>query len=300
MKPKTDVKNQSTVIVQERYTLDSVTSKDGTIISYRQIGSGPGLVVLHGIMESAQSHTQLAETLADAFTVYLPDRRGRGNSGSYGNDYNIQKEVEDIDALVTKTGAQYIFGVSMGAVISLQAALTLPTIQKIALFDPPLIINGSLSTDFLARYNEEISQGDIISALVTSMQGSQMGPALFNSMPRWLLAFLTKMMVTSEDKKAKSGDVTMRMLAPTLRYDLQLAIEVDGKQERFKNIQNKVLLLGASNSPAYMKVALDTLEKILPQTERIEFIGLNHGASGNTNRGGQPKRVAQELRRFFT
>ena len=300
MKPETDGKNQSKEIAQEHYTNDSVTSKDGTIIGYRQIGRGSGLVVLHGIMESAQSHTQLAETLADSFTVYLPDRRGRGNSGSYGSDYNIQKEVEDIDALLTKTGAQYIFGVSMGAVISLQAALTLPAIQKIALFDPPLIINGSVPTDFLARYNEEISQGDIISALVTSMQGSQMGPPIFNFMPRWLLAFLTKMMVTSEDKNAKSGDVTMRMLAPTLRYDLQLAIEIDGKQESFKNIQNKVLLLGASNSPAYMKVALDALEKILPQTERIEFIGLNHGASGNTNRGGQPKRVAQELRRFFS
>jgi pimeloyl-ACP methyl ester carboxylesterase len=299
MKPETDGKNQSKVIAQEHYTNDSVTSKDGTIIGYRQIGRGSGLVVLHGIMESSQSHTQLAEALADSFTVYLPDRRGRGNSGSYGNDYNIQKEVEDIDVLLTKTGAQYIFGVSMGAVISLQAALSLPAIQKIALFDPPLIINGSVSTDFLARYNEEISQGDIISALVTAMQGSQMGPPIFNSMPRWLLAFLTKMIVISEDKNAKSGDITMRMLAPTLRYDLQLAIEVDGKQESFKNIQNKVLLLGASNSPAYMKVALDALEKILPQSERIEFIGLNHGASGNTNRGGQPKRVAQELRRFF-
>ena len=299
MKPESDGKNQSKVIAQEHYTNDSATSKDGTIIGYRQIGRGSGLVVLHGIMESSQSHTQLAETLADSFAVYLPDRRGRGNSGSYGNDYNIQKEVEDIDALLTKTGAQYIFGVSMGAVISLQAALTLPAIQKIALFDPPLIINGSVPTDFLARYNQEISQGDIISALVTSMQGSQMGPPIFNSMPRWLLEFLTKMMVTSEDKNAKSGDITMRMLAPTLRYDLQLAIEVDGKQESFKNIQNKVLLLGASNSPAYMKVALDALEKILPQTERIEFVGLNHGASGNTNRGGQPKRVAQELRRFF-
>ena len=172
MKPKTDVKNLSTVIVQEHYTSDSVTSKDGTSISYRQIGRGSGLVVLHGIMESAQSHMQLAETLADSFTVYLPDRRGRGKSGSYGNDYHIHKEVEDIDALLTKTGAQYIFGVSMGAVISLQAALMLPSIHKIALFDPPLIINGSVPTDFVARYDEEIAKGDMVSALVTSMQGS--------------------------------------------------------------------------------------------------------------------------------
>ena len=67
----------------------------------------------------------------------------------------------------------------------------------------------------------------------------------------------------------------------------------------FRAIRAEVLLLGGSKSPAYLKVALDALEKVLPHVKRIEFSGLNHGASGNTDRGGQPERVAQELRRFF-
>ncbi|MBI5839835.1 MAG: alpha/beta hydrolase [Chloroflexi bacterium] len=299
MKAKTGVKDRSKEAAREHYISRSVISKDGTIIGYRQLGQGPGLVLLHGIMESAQNHMQLAEALADTFTVYLPDRRGRGMSGPHSEGYSIEKEVEDIAALLTKTGAHFVFGVSMGAVICLRAALTLPAIHKAAIFDPPLIINGSVSTDFVARYDEEIAQGDVVSALVTSMQGSQMGPPIFNIMPRWLLALLTKMMVTSEDKKAKSGDVTMRMLAPTLHYDLQLAVEMDGKQESFKAIRAEVLLLGTSNSPAYMKVALDELVKILPKAKRIAFAGLNHGASGNTDRGGQPERIAQELQLFF-
>jgi hypothetical protein len=61
-----------------------------------------------------------------------------------------------------------------------------------------------------------------------------------------------------------------------------------------------VLLLGGSKSPDYFKVALDGLEKVLQHVTRIEFPGLGHGGSGNTNRGGQPKRIAQEMRRFFT
>ena len=48
----------------ERYSTGSVVSKDGTIIGYRQLGHGPAVVVLHGAMESAQSHVQLAEALA--------------------------------------------------------------------------------------------------------------------------------------------------------------------------------------------------------------------------------------------
>jgi pimeloyl-ACP methyl ester carboxylesterase len=293
------VKNRLTVSTRENYTTGSVISKDGTTIGYRQMGRGRGVVVLHGMMESAQSHTQLAASLADRFTVYLPDRRGRGMSGTYGEGYHLHKEVEDLEALLAQTGAHYVFGVSMGAAISLQAAITLPAIRKLALFDPPLVIDGLPSTGFMRRYDQEIARGDVISALVTGMLGSQMGPPIFNSMPRWLLKLLTKLMVASEAKKARPGDVTMKMLAPTLHYEMQLADEMAGKQENFKMIRARVLLLGTSNSPAYMKRALPVLEKVLPHVQRIEFSGLDHGASGNTNRGGQPERVAQELRHFF-
>ena len=33
---------------KQKYTKGSVTSKDGTIIGYRQMGSGPGIILLHG------------------------------------------------------------------------------------------------------------------------------------------------------------------------------------------------------------------------------------------------------------
>jgi hypothetical protein len=91
----------------------------------------------------------------------------------------------------------------------------------------------------------------------------------------------------------------MRKLAPTLHYDFQLVAETEGKLENFGAIGAEVLLLGGSKSPAYLKVALDALEKVLPDAKRIELTGLGHGASGNTNRGGRPQLVAQELRRFF-
>ena len=42
------------------------------------------MVMLHGSMESSNSHLELARALADIATVYLPDRRGRGLSGPYG------------------------------------------------------------------------------------------------------------------------------------------------------------------------------------------------------------------------
>ena len=289
-----------TAAAAERYNTGSVVSKDGTTIGYRQLGRGPGLIVLHGAMESARSHMQFAEALAPSFTVYLPDRRGRGLSGPYRKDHSIETDVEDMAALLAKTGAHYVMGVSSGAIIWLQAALTLPAIRKAVIFEPPLPINGSLPTAFMHRYDTEIAQGEVAAALVSAMKGTQMGPPIFNVIPRTLLERLTTAMMASEEKRAGSQDVTMRMLAPTLHYDFQLATEVEGALERFKGIRAEVLLLGGSKSPAYLTAGLDALEKVLPRVTRVELPGLGHGAMGNTDRGGRPARAAQVLRQFFS
>jgi pimeloyl-ACP methyl ester carboxylesterase len=296
---KTLANDRSIVAGPSQYTTGSVVSRDGTTIGYRQLGQGPGLVMLHGAMESAQSHMQLAEALADIYTVYLPDRRGRGLSGPYGKGYGVQEDVEDLDALLTKTGAHFVFGVSSGAIISLQAALTLPAIHKAAIFEPPLMFSGSAPTRWLTRFDNEIAQGKVAAAMITGMKGAGMGPPMLNLIPRWLLERMTTMMMASEDKKASRDDVTMRMLAPTLHYDFQLVIEMDGALESFRALRAEVLLLGGTKSPAYLTRAVAALEKVLPHVTRVEFPGLGHEASGNTDRRGQPERVAQELRRFF-
>jgi pimeloyl-ACP methyl ester carboxylesterase len=299
MKSKTTGSGHSTAIVADQSMTASVTSKDGTTIGYRQIGYGPGLVILHGTAESSHSHMELAQALADTYTIYLPDRRGRGLSGTYGVGYGVTKEVEDLDAILTKTGAHYVFGVSVGAIVSLHAARTLPSIQKLAIFEPPFILNGSPSTAFLARYDGEIAEGNVPAALVTAMKGSEMGPAFFRAMPHWLMAPLTKRMIAREDRNAKAGDVTMRMLAPTLHYDFQLICESEGPLDRFKDIRADLLLLGGTKSPSYFQTSVETLSKVFPRARRITLRGLGHEASGNANQWGKPEQVARELRGFF-
>ncbi len=129
MKSKTGAKNQSIGAVQQHYTTDSVTSKDDTTIGYRQLGHGPGVVILHGSMSTGCNHLQLAELLADTFTVYLPDRRGFGLS-SYDKEHTLQNDVEDLEALLARTGTHNVLGVSAGNIISLKAALPLLDCQS--------------------------------------------------------------------------------------------------------------------------------------------------------------------------
>ena len=302
MATKTTASKHSPAAAQQ-YTTGFVTAPDGVTIGYRQLGHGPGVVLLHGAMESAQSHMQLATALADAFTVYVPDRRGRGLSGPYNKEYSIQSDVADMDALLAKTGAHNVFGVSSGADIWLEAALSLPAIQKAALYEPAIFSDASEPQAFLTRFDREMVQRKVAAAMVTAMKGAQMGPPIFNAMPRWLMESLTNSMMKGEKKKAKTGDITMATLAPTLHYDFALVTAMSGHFQDFKKISAEVLLLGGSKSPAYLKNALRALEKVLPHVAgRIEFPGLDHGGSSdvsNTNRNGNPELVGRELRRFF-
>jgi pimeloyl-ACP methyl ester carboxylesterase len=129
----------------------TVSSRDGTTIGYRRFGTGPGVILLHGGMQSGQSFTKLAAALSGVFTVYLPDRRGRGMSGPFTDDHGIATEVEDLQALLRATGARNVFGLSAGAVIALQTALSGPEITRLALYEPPLSFDGVSSTRWVAR-----------------------------------------------------------------------------------------------------------------------------------------------------
>ncbi|MFC4534538.1 alpha/beta fold hydrolase [Sphaerisporangium dianthi] len=281
-------------------TTGSVTSADGTTIGYRRLGRGPGLVLIHGAMESSISHIELAEALAPDFTCYLPDRRGRGLSGPHREGHCLRTEVEDIGALLAETGARDLFGVSAGGIIALRTALTVPTVRRAVIFDPPLSVNGSPSTAWLGRHERELAEGDVAAALVTGMKGTQMGPRVFDYVPRRLLEALTAMAMAREDKNAGPDDVPFRALAPTLRHDVRLVIEQSGDLEAVKAMRAEILLLVGGTSPAYMRVAVDALARVLPDAERAELAGLGHSASGNAAQRGRPERVAEVIRRFLT
>ncbi len=288
--------NQSTAPVGAPYTTVYVTSRDGTTIGYRQLGHGPGVIILHGSMSIGYYHLQLAKALADAFTVYVPDRRGFGLSGPFSKDDSIQKDVEDLEALLAKTGTHNVFGVSAGGIICLKAALSLPAIYKLAIYEPPLFTNSVAPSAMMTRFDEEMAQGKVAAALTTAMKGAPLMSDMFSAMPRWLVEFMTNKMMSFKP----SGDyASFRELAPTLHHDGRVIIEMSGQQETLSVIRAEVLLLGGSKSTAFLKAGLDSVAKVLPHARRVEFPGLNHGSSWNSDLRGKPEAVAQELRRFF-
>ncbi|MDP9320917.1 MAG: hypothetical protein M3P16_07460 [Chloroflexota bacterium] len=156
----------------------------------------------------------------------------------------------------------------------------------------------------MRRFDDEIAQGKVAAALITGMKAARLGPPILDLIPRWLLERMTGNMLAAEDRKAAPGDVTVRMLAPTLHYDFQLVLQSQDVLERVGDIRADLLLLGGTKSPAYLTASVDALERVLPRAERVELARLGHAASGNTDdpmtgKGADPERVARELRRFF-
>ena len=280
----------------------SVTSADGTRIGYLKAGHGPAVIVLHGSMESARSHLQLASALAGSFTVYLPDRRGRGMSGPYPADYGIRTELDDLAAVMAEAGADKVFGVSASGLVALEAARVSPQIRQVAVYEPALLAKDTRHTGWLPRFDREMADGKVAAALITSMFGLELAPPAMKLMPRRLLEALTAMMMRGEDKKAEGGVGVMRALAPTLHYEGALLAEMAGTLDTFAGVEAEVLLLGGSKGLAFLKPALDDLERTLPHCRRAELAGLDHGGSADVssaNRAGQPDVVAAELRAFF-
>ncbi|MEU8106776.1 alpha/beta hydrolase [Nonomuraea muscovyensis] len=287
-------------MTDSRTSTGRVTSEDGTGIAYRVIGRGPGVVLLHGAMQSGAGLVELARSLAGSFTCYLPDRRGRGTSGPYGADHRLHKDVEDLDALLTATGARDVVGISSGAIIALRAALARPGLRRLVAFEPPLDIGGSNPTGWLDRFDREIAAGRVAAALVTGMRATRMGPAAFRALPRWLLERLTTTFIARQEREGAGEEPTFRELAPTLHHDARMVAETADDVGAFRQVRAEVLLLGGSRSPAYLKKALTALEEVLPGARRAELAGLGHAAANNTAAGGRPERVAEEVRRFLT
>jgi pimeloyl-ACP methyl ester carboxylesterase len=98
--------------------VDKVRSKDGTAIAFDRVGEGPPIILVVGAFNDRATGAPLAAALQDHFTVITYDRRGRGDSGDTP-PYAVEREVEDIEALVEEAGGSAsVFGYSSGAVLS--------------------------------------------------------------------------------------------------------------------------------------------------------------------------------------
>jgi pimeloyl-ACP methyl ester carboxylesterase len=199
-----------------------------------------------------------------------------------------------MSAVVGVTGAANIFGLSSGAIVTLQTALNEPAIENVILYEPPIPVGGYDPTRWVGQYNKEIAQGKFGAALLTVADGTN-GPTLLTRL-RFITAPLLNFAIRADMKNVKGDDVSLKDLILTMRYDPQAVVQSTGLIERANELRANVLLLGGSKSPGYLKMALDALQATLPQVTRLKLEGVGHLSADN---GGRPRLVAQELKKFL-
>ncbi len=122
--------------------MQSVTSSDGTPIAFDRLGAGPPVVVVGGQLCDRALTRPTAERLAEHFTVFNYDRRGRGDSGDT-QPYAVEREIEDLEALIAEAGGTAsVYGHSSGAGLALHAAAHGLPISKLVLHEPPYVPDG--------------------------------------------------------------------------------------------------------------------------------------------------------------
>ncbi|MEU4395337.1 alpha/beta hydrolase [Kribbella sp. NPDC023855] len=123
--------------------MEKVISADGTSIAYDRLGDGPAVVLVCGGSVDRMSNAPLAALLAQNFTVYNYDRRGRGDSDD-AEVYAVEREFEDLDAILAVAGGSaHVYGTSSGAALALLATAAGRPVNRLALWEPPYFLEGA-------------------------------------------------------------------------------------------------------------------------------------------------------------
>ena len=256
--------------------MDTATSRDGTTIAFDRSGDGPPVILVCGQSTTRSSNAALAALLAPDFTVLNYDRRGRGDSGDT-RPYAVQREVEDIDALIGEAGGSAsVFGVSSGAALALEAAASGLAIDKLALWEPPFDAEEGRRPprDLAQRYEEMIAEGrrgDVIEYFMANVVG----------LPPEFVAHA----------KTQPSWQRQEAIAHTFVYDTIVMGDGLLPVERAAAVAAPTLALAGGESFPFMRETAQKLADVMPDARARILEGQTHA--------GDPAALAPALGEFF-
>jgi pimeloyl-ACP methyl ester carboxylesterase len=263
--------------------MNTVVSKDGTTIAFDRYGYGRPLILVDGALcyRASGPNGPLASLLQKDFTVYTYDRRGRGESGNT-SPYAVEREIEDLGAMITEAGGSaYVYGISSGAGLALEAANSGLNIKKLALYEAPFVVDHSrppVPRDFQLQLENLIEQGNRAGAVRLFMTKGVRVPA----------AFVAMMRLTPAWPKLKG-------VAHTLPYD----IAVVGPYQHGTPLPSRhwsattmpTLVVAGGKSPTWMQNGMESLAHVIPGARHMTLPGQTHLV--------KPEALAPMLVEFF-
>jgi pimeloyl-ACP methyl ester carboxylesterase len=253
-----------------------VDAPDGTRIACQVSGQGPPLVLVHGAGSGAWGFALLRPHLEARFTVWTPDRRGRGESGD-APGYELEREFADVAAVVRAAGeGAALVGHSYGGLVAAGAACELPGLPKLALYEPPM--GGVLaSRKRIQRWEGLIEAGErelVLREFLQEVGGySRAEVEELAATPAWDL------------RKA---------VAPTLPRELRAELCHTLDRSALGRVTAPVLLLLGSESPAWAQRSTAAYAEAFPDVRVRPLDGHGHGAAMSG-----PELLAAEIASFL-
>jgi len=249
--------------------MDTVTSRDGTTIAFDRAGQGPTLIIVDGALGHRAAPFETARLAAlpllqEHLTVIYYDRRGRGDSTDT-KPYAIEREIEDIEALIDSAGGSaFLFGISSGAALALEAALALgDKVKGLALYEAPY------DDDEEARRAWREYRSRLDALLAADRRGEAVA----------LFMLLVGMPAEALDGVRQHPMWPMfEAVAPTLAYDAAvMGEEASVPVERAAALRVPTLVMdgGATEWP-FMRITADALAAAIPNARRRTLEGQTH------------------------
>ncbi|MER5624133.1 alpha/beta fold hydrolase [Streptosporangium amethystogenes] len=256
--------------------MNKVISTDGTPIAYDRIGSGPAVILIGGGPTDRSANAPVADLLAGDYTVYNYDRRGRGQSGDAA-PYSVDREFEDIQALITEAGGSaMVYGTSGGGILAVQAAARGLAITRLALWEVPYILPGTrpaVPADYRDQQfalREQGRHGDMLE-----------------------LFFLEAVLMPAEfvaGMKAGPFWEAMGSTAPALAYDAEVAGDFSLPADQLASITVPTIVIDGGTIP-WVSTAAEAITAALPTPQRRTLHGQPHNVD--------PAAIAPVLAEFF-
>jgi pimeloyl-ACP methyl ester carboxylesterase len=148
----------------------------GRSVHYKQAGSGPVILLIHGMAGDADNWTPVIEPLARAHTVIAPDLPGHGTSEPGGGDYSLGGLAAGLRDLLLALGHERatLVGHSLGGGIAMQFSYQFPEMVERLV----LVSSGGLGPEVSLLLRAAALPGADYFIAATAGPGRKVGSAL--------------------------------------------------------------------------------------------------------------------------
>lgn len=249
-------------------------------LNFKKSGSGPPLVILHGLFGSLDNWFSIAKELVEHYTLYLVDQRNHGDS-PHADEWNYAVMVEDLKELLDTEGLEkiYLMGHSMGGKTVMNFAIKYPErVEKLIVAD--------IAPRYYPIHHQSILEG--LNAL--NLKEIKSRKEADDQLAKYISELGIRQFLLKSLTRASDG-FTWKINLPVIAKNIENVGEALPEGEKY---EGPTLFLAGANSNYIQQKDIADMERFFPNYELVFIADAGHWLHAE-----QPHAVVEEMRRFL-